>query len=89
MRAVSLCRAGQPEEGLHWAEQALAIDPGDAGVRYNVACLYALEGEKDRAFECLEKAVRAGFGNRAWIEKDPDLESLRDDPRFTALMTGH
>jgi len=89
MRAVSLCRAGQPEEGLHWAEQALAIDPGDAGVRYNVACLYALEGEKDRAFECLEEAVRAGFGNRAWIEKDPDLESLRDDPRFTALMTGH
>lgn len=86
MRAVSLCRLGRAEEGLHWAERALAIDPEDAGVRYNVACLYALEGEKDRAFQCLEDAFRAGFGNREWLEKDPDIASLRDDPRFAALL---
>lgn len=88
MRAVSLCRVGRGEEGLHWGEQALAIDPEDAGIRYNVACLYALEGNKDRAFECLEDAFRAGFGNRAWLEKDPDIASLRDDPRFADLMKG-
>lgn len=86
MRAVALCRIGRPEEGLRWAEQALAIDPEDAGVRYNVACLFALEGATDRAFECLEDAIRAGFGNRAWLENDPDIASLRDDPRFDALM---
>ena len=88
IRAVSLCRAGRPDEGLHWAEQALTIDPEDAGVRYNVACLFALEGKKDRAFECLNDAIRAGFGNREWLEKDPDLTSLRDDARFETLIGG-
>jgi adenylate cyclase len=86
MRAVSLCRLGRPEEGLHWAEQALAIDPEDAGVRYNVACLYALESEVDKAIDCLEDAIRVGFGNRGWIEQDPDLASLREHPRFRALL---
>jgi len=84
--AVSLCRLGDQVLGLKWAERALAIDPEDAGVRYNVACLYALEGQKARAIDCLEEAVGAGFANMEWVEKDPDLDSLRDDPRFQALM---
>lgn len=86
MRAVSLCRVGQQTEGLRWAQQALVLDPQDAGVRYNVACLYALEGALDEALSCLEEVVRAGFGNKAWIEKDPDLASLRGHPRFQRLM---
>ncbi len=85
MGAVSLCRLGEPEKGLQWAERAVAIDPDDAGIKYNVACLYALEGHKDRAFECLQDAVRAGFAHKDWVENDPDLNSLRDDPRFKAL----
>lgn len=88
MRAVALCRLGRMEEGVHWAERALSIDPNDAGVRYNVACLYALEGLTDKAIECLEDAVRVGFGHHDWIEHDPDLDSLRDDPRFQALLAG-
>ncbi len=86
MRSVSLCRVGRQAEGLHWAEQALALDPTDAGVRYNVACLYALEGELDQALSCLDQVVRAGFGNREWIEKDPDLASLHDHPRFREIL---
>ncbi len=86
MRAVSLCRVGRQTEGLHWAQQALVLDPQDPGVRYNVACLYALEGALDQALSCLEEVVRAGFGNSAWIEKDPDLASLRGLPRFERLM---
>lgn len=86
MRSVALCRTGQPEEGLAWAERALVLDPDDAGVRYNVACLFALEGQTDRAIDCLEAAIERGFQNRQWFERDPDLASLRDDPRFKALM---
>ena len=88
MRAVSLARIGRREEGLHWARQALAIDPLDAGVRYNVACLYAIEGAADEALDCLEDVARAGFQNREWMERDPDLSSLRGLPRFQALMDG-
>jgi adenylate cyclase len=86
MRAVSLCRLGRPEEGLKWAEEALEIDQEDAGVRYNVACLYSLEGKADEAIRCLEEAFDRGFRNKEWFEKDPDLNPLRDDPRFKSLL---
>jgi TolB-like protein/Flp pilus assembly protein TadD len=85
MRAVAHCRVGERPEGLRWAERAMQIDPDDAGVLYNVACLYALEGERERAIDCLERAVAQGFGNREWIARDPDLDPLRDDPRFRQL----
>jgi adenylate cyclase len=62
------------------------VDPTDAGVRYNVACLFALEGRPDEAIASLEEAFRHGFGNREWISHDPDLESLRGDPRFQRLL---
>jgi len=87
MRAVSLCRTGDQEAGLHWAERALEIDPTDAGVQYNVACLYSLEVQADRAIACLESAVEAGFGHRDWIEHDPDLDSLREHPQFQDLLS--
>jgi len=87
MRAVSSCRLGDREGGLKWAERALQIDPEDAGVRYNVACLYSLEGLPERAIECLERAVESGFGHRDWIDHDPDLDALREHPRFQELVS--
>jgi adenylate cyclase len=86
MLAVSLSRLGRQDEGLRWADRALTIDPEDAGVRYNVACLFAVAGRADRALDCLEEARSVGFGNREWLERDPDLASLRDHPRFKTIM---
>jgi len=86
MRAVASCRIGDRPEGMRWAERALEIDPEDAGVRYNVACLYALEGERDRALKTLEECVGLGFTNLEWIAQDPDLACLKDDDRFRRLV---
>jgi TolB-like protein len=86
MAAVSACRVGRKDEGLAWARQAVAADPEDAGVRYNVACLYSLEGRIEDAIGCLEEAFAMGFANRDWIERDPDLNPLREHPRFQALL---
>jgi len=85
--AVDLCQASQREKSLEWAGRALAIDPEDSVVLYNVACVYALTGETDRALDCLERAVRNGSGHREWMENDSDLESLRQHPRFKALLS--
>jgi TolB-like protein/tetratricopeptide (TPR) repeat protein len=86
MRAVALCRLGRPEEGLEWARRALDLDPEDAGVRYNVACLYALEDRGDEAIAALEACIRLGFGNLEWIQRDPDLAKIRSDERFRRLI---
>jgi tetratricopeptide (TPR) repeat protein len=84
--ATAWCRLGQVEKGLEWGDKALALDPDDAGVLYNVACLNAVAGRVEPALDQLEHAVQNGFGHREWIEHDPDLDSLRSHPRYQALL---
>jgi len=62
------------------------MDPEDSGVLYNVACVYALLGQAEQAIDCLEKAVQHGFGHKSWLENDSELNSVRSDPRFQALL---
>jgi serine/threonine protein kinase/tetratricopeptide (TPR) repeat protein len=83
--ATALIQLGERERALDWAERARAANESDSLVLYNVACVYALGGLKDKALECLEKAVQNGFGHGGWIDHDSDLDSLRGDPRFEAL----
>jgi tetratricopeptide (TPR) repeat protein len=84
--AGALSQLGERKRSVEWAARALAVDPEDSGVLYNVACAYALAGETHAALDCLEKAIHNGFGHREWIEHDSDLNSLRQDPRFEALL---
>jgi adenylate cyclase len=87
MGALALSQLGDTEEGLVWVERALALDPDEGAVAYNAACLYAQRGEPERALELLESAVAKGYSKpREWVAHDPDLESLRDLPRFRALL---
>jgi adenylate cyclase len=84
--AHSLQQLGDPERALKWAARALAIDPEENSTIYNVACLYAQLGDRDRALDLIETTIRNGFGHKEWIENDPDLASLRNEPRFKSLL---
>jgi TolB-like protein/Flp pilus assembly protein TadD len=84
--AGGLLREGRKEEALAWGARALAADPTDSAVLYNVACLHALVGDREAALDLITRAVDAGFGNRAWLEKDTDFDLIRDDPRFQAVI---
>src|SRR5215212_2445874 len=77
---------GETEHALEWAKRSLEIDPEDPQLLYNVACVYAIEGRKEDALRCLEEAIDKGYGHREWIEHDSDLNSLRSDARFKALL---
>jgi TolB-like protein/Flp pilus assembly protein TadD len=87
--AVGHCRLGELERGLDLVRQAVALDPDDSGVLYNVACVYAVAGQPSEAIDCLERAIRNGFGHWEWLAHDSDLDSLRGDPRFQALLKEH
>jgi hypothetical protein len=53
---------------------------------YQIAEVYAWGGEKDRAFEWLEKARERGDAGLLHTKVDPTLRGLRGDPRYTALL---
>jgi hypothetical protein len=55
---------------------------------YNLACLRATRGEVDGAFEALRQSVQRGIADPTLLQQDPDLASLRADPRFAALARG-
>jgi len=84
--AQALVATGNPKRALEWAERALDAAPDEPSVLYNLGCMYSLMGEKDRAIALVDEAVKLGFGYRAWLEKDGDLDPLRDDPRFQAIL---
>ncbi len=86
--AVSWCQLNEKVRALEWVNHALHIDPEEPVTLYNIACVYALQGEAEQALGCLEKALMYGFAHKAWIENDSDLQSLRGHPRFQALLQG-
>ena len=57
-----------------------------AFLRFNQACAHAGLGEIDAALGRLEDALAAGFANLAALEGDPDLDPLREEPRFVAVQ---
>jgi hypothetical protein len=54
---------------------------------YNVGCLHAVSGRPELALDHLERAMELGMRNVDWLMTDPDLASIRDDPRFAALVS--
>src|SRR5512141_33389 len=81
-----LSNLGQTDKALEWANRSLEIDREDPQLLYNVACVYAIEGMKEEALQCLERAIDKGYGHLEWMEHDSDLNSLRNDKRFKALL---
>jgi Flp pilus assembly protein TadD len=53
---------------------------------YNLACAYALKGDKDKAIATLKQAIDAGFASKSYIAGDSDWDSLRNDPHFKAVV---
>ncbi len=52
---------------------------------YNLACVYALAGEKERAIEKVGDALHLNPDLAEWSKEDPDLASIREEPGYQAL----
>jgi tetratricopeptide (TPR) repeat protein len=66
--------------------RALRLKFRPPNTMYNLACVYSLKGDRDEAVRWLERAVSAGFENREALRTDPDLNNIREDPRFLRLL---
>ena len=77
---------GEVQRAKEWIDRALLIDPDNLNMRYNFACALAVMGEKDAAIEMIGPSLRNARGSLGMAEIDPDLQSIRDDPRFRQLI---
>ncbi len=74
------------ESGIAAFQRTLAMKYRPATSAYNIACAYALQDNRDAAFQWLERAKTSGFDLREKVMHDEDLDSLRDDPRWRGLV---
>ena len=74
------------ERAIELTERAIAVDQEDPMLLYNAACTFARLGKSDNALAALEHAVEQGWGDKAWLEHDSDLDSIRSAPRYQAIV---
>jgi hypothetical protein len=74
------------DRALEWYKKALVVDPDFGDAYYNMACVYALQGQKELALRYLQIAAMNGYATGDGIDADPDLASLREDPAYRALV---
>jgi adenylate cyclase len=84
--SVALYEEGEPERAMQWSRRSLQLYPNDMSALLNAVCLRAKAGIKEEALEILERVFNRGWGKRDWIDRDPDYDFLRDDPRFKLLL---
>jgi adenylate cyclase len=84
----ALAVLGQGERAKDWMARALLIDPENMTMRYNFVCALANHlKDKEAALEMLGPSFEkmgAGLVNHAKI--DPDMDPLRENPRFKAML---
>jgi uncharacterized Ntn-hydrolase superfamily protein len=78
-------RGDLPAAAEH-AERALALDPDDGELLYNLACYRALAGRAEEALELLGRSLQLEGSLRAHARTDPDLESLREREEYRRLV---
>ena len=81
-----LYREKDYEGALAILRKALEAHPGNALILYNIACMESCLGNADAVWEQLEQALAAWPKFKETAAKDEDLEPLREDPRFQAVV---
>jgi len=85
----ALAALGERDRAMDWLERALLLDPDNILMRYNLACALTVDlHDNDRAIEVMQdyfgRTVSPTHIRHA--DADPDLDRLRDDPRFKTMV---
>jgi hypothetical protein len=77
---------GEHDRAVKLSLELLGIRPNDPLTLYNLACAYCYTGDLDEANSALFRAVEAGFGDFDFMQRDPDLEPIRDGQMYRAIL---
>jgi serine/threonine-protein kinase len=86
---LAMCLSARGEHAAARAELSepvmrnASVDPD---IAYADASVYALEGDREQAFEWLQRSVALGNQNKPLFEHDPNLRGVREDARFSELI---
>ncbi len=84
---AALACLGETERAMEWINRALLIDPDNMNMRYNFACALVVLKRNEAAIEILGPVFATAHIDRLNHAKvDPDLDPLREDPRFQKMM---
>jgi tetratricopeptide (TPR) repeat protein len=90
LQGVFYALTGQIERALNCITKACA-SPKSFGhahhTYYQIACILALAGRRETAFEWLERSVSSGFACWPFFQKDCWLQSLHELPNFELLVS--
>jgi adenylate cyclase len=85
--AFSLILLGERERARDWMERALVLDPENQHMRYNFTCDLVHIGDLDAAIDMLAPLARVVSREfLGWWDTDPDLDALREMPRFMTMV---
>jgi len=91
MGATALGALGEEDRAREWIRRALMLDPENLLGRYNIACVLASDLEDhDGAIEALKPYFERTSSTTEirHLEADPDLDPIRQDPRFKDMLAG-
>lgn len=91
LRGFAQLFAGDVKAAEKWMEGILKNPDNDGLLHYYGACFYAYDGNLDKAFECMEKSLQAGYANAYDWNVNTDarinVAPLRNEQRFKLLMS--
>lgn len=82
----NLAAKGEYARVLQLDRRLVRLVPDDAVAWYNLGCTYAVLGMVDPAFSALQRSLELGYRFLERLRTDPDLKSVRRDPRFIRLL---
>ena len=85
-RHFALLFLGKNEEAIEWMDKLIELDPNDAGSYYDKACLLSRMGKIEEAIATLRISLEKGFRAFVHIERDDDMDAIRNHPDFISLI---
>jgi adenylate cyclase len=78
---------GQHDRALEWVKLSMEIDPNDHLIQFNSAGIFIKMGDVEFALDLLDRCMpQLGRAQLDWMRRDPDFDSIRDHPRYLALL---